>query len=246
MTDLYEMLTKRKSMRKFDENLNISEDELKSICAKLAQLVPLDPDIAIHLDIVTRDDTDAQWGEYCLLLYSEKKPRWLENAGYLLEQVDLLFASMDIGACWYGLAKPKEKTTESGLFYTIMLAFGKSRPEDFRDGPARYRRFSAEEIWSGAFDTSAVEAVRLAPSACNTQPWRIKSEEHKITVSRNFDTGSDYVGADALRYFNAIDMGICMCCLELGLGRAGKDYKRSLLPETDAKTGVVPVAEYKF
>ena len=245
MTDLYEMLTKRKSMRHFDEELHLTEEELQEICAKLANLVPIDPDIAVHLDIVTRDETDAKWGEYCLLLYSEKKPRWLENAGYLLEQVDLLFASMNVGACWYGIAMPNDPSDVNGLTYTIMLAFGKSRPEDFRDSVTRYRRYTAEEIWQGAFDQEAVEAVRLAPSACNTQPWRVVSQDGKITLYRNMDTEA-FVGKERLTYFNAIDMGICMCCLELGLDRAGKDYRRNLLPETDQTTGLVPVAEYQI
>ena len=242
MTDLYKMLTKRKSMRKFDEELYIEKEELEDICGKITNLVPLDPDINVHIDVVTRDDTDAKWGEYCLLLYSEEKPRWLENAGYLLEQMDLIFADMDIGSCWLGLAKPNEPE-ENGLTYAIMLAFGKSRPEDFRDDVSRYRRMTAPEIWTGDFDTSAIEAVRVAPSACNSQPWRIVSEAGKITVFRDMDTEAPYVG-ERIKYFNGIDMGICLCCLEIGLDHAGIEYERKLLPEDGKTSGLSPVAEY--
>lgn len=242
MTDLYAMLTKRKSMRHFDENLYLEKEELEDICGKITNLVPLDPDIKVHIDVVTRDDTDAKWGEYCLLLYSEEKPRWLENAGYLLEQMDLILAGMNVGTCWLGLATPNEKEND-GLNYVIMLSFGKCRPEDFRDDISRYRRMKASDIWRGDFDASAIEAVRVAPSACNSQPWRITTEGKKLTVFRDMDTKAPFVG-DRIIYFNAIDMGICLCCLELGLDHAGIEYERKLLPEDGATSGLSPVAEY--
>ena len=51
-----------------------------------------------------------------------------------------------------------------------MLAFGKSRPEDFRKDVSKCKRKNTEEIWNGEFINDVANIVKYAPSACNTQP----------------------------------------------------------------------------
>jgi hypothetical protein len=65
-----------------------------------------------------------------------------------------------------------------------MLAFGKSYPQDFHKDVSEFKRKNREEIWEGNFNSDVIQAVRLAPSACNTQPWRIFSDSNWIKVKR--------------------------------------------------------------
>ena len=67
------------------------------------------------MQILPADQTTCKRGqEYCILLYSEKKLNYLQNIGYIGEQLDLYLASMNIGALWFGIGKVEE-TTYHGL-----------------------------------------------------------------------------------------------------------------------------------
>ena len=242
MNDLYDMIFKRKSMRKFDETLVLTEEALSAIKQAVENLVPLVRDIRVKLEIAERTKTTAKRGEYCLLLYSEKKPLYLLNAGYMLEQMDLFLASQDIGACWYGLAKPKE-TRFDGLDYVIMLAFGKSMPQDFRTKVSDLKRKSREKIWQGDFDSDVKEAVRLAPSACNTQPWIFFSDSNVIKICRNTNIKS-FIPPSKRPYYNSIDMGICLYFLELAMTNKGFKFDRTLIWDKKSGSELIKTAEY--
>ncbi|MBQ7847191.1 MAG: nitroreductase, partial [Clostridia bacterium] len=88
----YKTLFKRKSVRKFDKSLSVSEKELADLTAFFENCVPLLPHIATDLRIVKREQTDCRWGQYAILFFSEKKEGYLENIGYMGEQLDLYLA----------------------------------------------------------------------------------------------------------------------------------------------------------
>ena len=138
----------------------------------------------------------------------------LLNAGYMLEQIDLFLTSRNIGTCWYALAKTKEL-----IDYVIMLAFGKSHSEDFRK--------DLETIWKGEHYLEIGEIVRYAPSACNTQPWRVVSEDNCLRIYRTTQIKS-FMPESKLSYYNLIDMGIFICFLDITLSQKGYMYERSL------------------
>jgi hypothetical protein len=242
MEEFYDMLFKRKSMRTFAEGLTISEKEMQAIRQQIDVLVPLEKDIRVRFKIVKREETTARFGEYCLLMYSEQNAHYLLNAGYMLEQMDLFFAAQNIGACWVGLAKPKEKQYD-GLEYVIMIAFGKSRPQDFRQDIAECNRKEAEMIWEGEFYRDIADVVHYAPSACNSQPWRVVSGDHRIQVYRNTVIKS-FIPAKKLPYFNSIDMGIFLCFLEITLQHNQYSFNRKLCGEQDPDKRKIKIAEY--
>jgi nitroreductase len=244
MEELYNMIFKRKSMRKFDEILFLTEEELVEIKQKTEKLISLVDDIKVIFEIVERASTTAKRGQYCMLMYSEKKPNYLLNAGYLLEQMDLILASHDIGVCWYALAKAKEIQLDD-LDYVIMLAFGKSRPHDFRKEVSEFKRKNSEEIWKGDFNSDVIEAVRLAPSACNTQPWRIASDSNCIKVYRNTMVKS-FIPPSKLPYYNSIDMGICLCFLEIAMSQKGYEFDRTIITEENSHLELLEIASYEI
>lgn len=242
MKEYYDVIFKRRSMRKYDEALALSEGELTDIRRELDRLIPLVKGMDVRFEIVPRANTTAKFGEYCLLMYSEKKPHYLLNAGYMLEQMDLYLNSRDIGVCWYGLARTKKKEMD-GLQYVIMLAFGKSKPEDFRTASSEFRRKSREEIFSGEFDSDVIEAVHLAPSACNSQPWKGYFENNVLRIFRN-PKAKSIMPPSVKPFFNTIDMGIFLCFLEIALEQKGYRYERSLIETAGAKADLVEIALY--
>ena len=92
---LYEMIFKRKSFHLFRNigNEKISVDELKDIDESFSKFKPLVDDIKVKIKIVKESTTCRRGQEYCILLYSEKKDNYLQNIGYLGEQLDLYLVS---------------------------------------------------------------------------------------------------------------------------------------------------------
>ncbi len=243
---LHKMMYKRKSIRKFDKDLSISEQELEKLKNEIINITPLIEDINVEFLIVDRKKTTASRGDYCLLMYSEEKPFYLENAGYMLEQMDLFFAESNIGVCWYGVAKP-ETMIYKNLKYVIMLAFGKCQPEDFRVNQSDFKRKPIKNIWTGNLFLEVANDIRIAPSGCNLQPWRIMCEENNIKVFREFNMSSFpdkkrelYTEID----FSLIDMGICLYYMDISLGYYGYTYIRELDLEHTPNEELVQIATY--
>ena len=87
----YEMIFRRKSFHIFRNvgNASISKDELNDIQSAYSEFTPLNPGIKTAIRIVPEKQTNCKrGGEYCILLYSEKKDGYLQNIGYLGEQLD--------------------------------------------------------------------------------------------------------------------------------------------------------------
>jgi hypothetical protein len=229
MDNLYDMIFKRKSMRKFDKSLLVSKEELNQIMQQIQQLISLDESIKVEFEIVKKSETSCKRGEYCLLMYSETKPNYLLNAGYMLEQMDLFLATIDIGVCWYGFGKPKEKKNTE-LDFVIMLNFGKNHKEDFRKDMFKSKRKSCDIIWNGDFDKEVVNLVRHAPSSVNIQPWRVISNGKSIKVYRTTKVNS-IMPPNKRPYYNSIDMGIFLYFLEIILNKKNYLFKKELAIE---------------
>jgi len=228
----FSQLSRRLSVRKYDGALRLFQEELDGILRFTESTERLFPEIKTRAVVVPRKETTAKFGVYSLLLYSEKKPGWLVNAGYLLEQTDLYMASRNIGACWYGMGKPKGDAPE-GMEYVIMLVFGAARPEQFRTDITQFQRRALKELFTGDYDPEAASAVRLAPSACNSQPWQYEWSGDRLTMRRTAPK-SLFVPAGQLRYFNQIDQGIGICFLETALVEKGYAFQRTLFPEGES------------
>ena len=146
-----------------------------------------------------------------ILAFSEEKGNYLTNIGYMLEQLDLYLSSNGVGSCWLGFAKPKAITGKNGLPYVIALAVGFPAAELTRAGAGEFIRKSVEEISSGDEIFPWKDAVRLAPSARNKQPWYFIGEKDTIHCYRTKLSGPSALLNDRL---NRIDMGIACCYLQ--------------------------------
>ena len=231
---LYKMIFKRKSFHLFRNigNEHITDNELKDIEEQFYKFKPLIDDINVKIKIVKDSTTCKRGQEYCILFYSEKKDNYLQNIGYLGEQLDLYLVSKNIGTLWFGIGKVKEKQLD-GLDFVIMIAIAKvDSSEKFRKDMYKSKRKELKEIWNGDKYLDIANIVRFAPSACNTQPWLVESEEKELKVYGYRKEGKrGIMPKNMVIYYNQIDIGIFLCFLELCLENDNIEYERNLYVE---------------
>ena len=246
---LYEMIYKRKSFHLFRNigNEKIRDEELKDIEDKFNDFKPLVDDIKVKIRIVKNSTTCKRGQEYCILFYSEKKDNYLQNIGYLGEQLDLYLVSKNIGTLWFGIGKVDEKKLD-GLDFVIMIAIAKVDSSDkFRKDMYKSKRKDLSEIWEGNSYLDIANIVRFAPSACNTQPWRVESSDDKLKIYRYRKEGKrGIMPKNMVIYYNQIDIGIFLCFMELCLKKNKLNYERNIYVEKNHELEKNLIATYKL
>lgn len=247
-TFLYPQIFKRKSFHLFRNcgKSKISEIEINDILQEFQKFSVLDSTIRTAIKILPSSETSCKRGqEYCILLYSEKKPNYLQNIGYIGEQLDLFLALRNIGALWFGIGKTSE-VSYKGLDFVIMLAIRKIDDETkFRKDMFKSKRKSLSEIWSGELLDGVSDIVRFAPSACNTQPWFVKRDGNSVKVFRYKKLGKRGIMPAALvSFYNRIDIGIFLCFLELCLENMGYKFTRRVSVDDGNDAELTLNAEY--
>ena len=202
---LNEMIYKRKSCRSFT-NAPVDEAMLETIRA--FSMKPLYPEIKVRWEIVPRNQVKCicPWTTPQLItVYSEETDGWLENVGFLFQQMDLYLQSLGLGVCWLGMGRMNPKTAPAveGMQFAIMLAFGHSKGDQLRHDLKAFKRKPMEQISDQA--DPKLEPARLAPSAVNSQPWYFTHEGDTLHIYR--------IPNDGLSYMNRIDIGIALAHL---------------------------------
>lgn len=247
MTEYYDAIFKRRSFHLFQGvgNEKITDEELAAMEAAFRSFAALYPKIKTAIRIVPASKIGLKRdAEYCILLYSEKKDNHLMNTGYIGEQLDLWLVKHNIGSLWFGIGKP-DQPTYKGLDYVIMIAIRKISDESkFRKDMFKAKRKPLAEVWSGD-DPGVAEVARFAPSACNTQPWYVKSTDGTLTVFRYKKPGKrGIMPAASVAYFNRIDMGIYLCILEVCLHQKSIAFTRELFIDDGGDAEFTKAASY--
>ena len=247
--NLYEDIFKRKSFHLFK---NVGKDtienkELEEIKEEFSKFDRLYPEIKTAIRILPAKDVNFKRdAEYCILIYSEKKENYLMNVGYIGQQLDLYLVHHNIGSLWFGIGKPDVETFD-GLDFVIMIAIHKVNDQKmYRKDMFKAKRKPLEEIWTG--DTLGVaEIARFAPSACNSQPWFVNNSDGIITVSRYRKPGKrGIMPANAVSYYNRIDLGIYLCILELCMAHNNISFERTLFYDDGDDREYTRSAEYRI
>lgn len=212
----YEAIRTRKSIRKY-RMAPLDLSILFEIQKKLGDLIPLRDHIDYRIEIILEEKIRGLFSvqaPYYLCLYSATGEGYLENAGFLLQQMDLYLSAKGIGSCWLGMAKPPRELlkTADGLEFVIMLAFGLPDEPLHRRTSEEFKRKSIKEITDIENGEELLDSVRLAPSASNGQPWFFFGTIQEIIacrIKRNFMTSAVY------ERLNRVDMGIALCHLYL-------------------------------
>ncbi len=209
--ELKNMIDKRKSFRKYTAQ-PVSEEQLADIMTFYKTVKPLLPDIEVCMQIVNKDQVRFMlpWKTPQLIaFYSQPKEGYLENAGFILQQMDLYLQSIGLGSCWLGLGKMRLENAPEGMEFVILLAFGHSE-ESLRSGAGEFKRLSLAEIADK--EDPALEPARLAPSSTNSQPWYFTHEGELVHA---YCSLKGLLRHKMLEAMNRIDMGIAFAHLYL-------------------------------
>jgi len=179
---LYEMIFKRKSCRSF-----LKKDVDAETIEKILAFEPkaLYPQISVRTLILEREQVKCvcPWTTSQLLaIYSEETEGYLENVGFLFQQMDLYLHTLGLGVCWLGLARlnPKKAPAVEGMKFVIMLGFGYPKGEQLRKDVGEFKRNSLVQISDQ--EDIRLEPARLAPSGVNSQPWYFAHEGDTLHV----------------------------------------------------------------
>ena len=248
--ELYSIIFKRKSFHLFRNigNDSISANDIENIKEIYKTLIPLCPDIKTAIKIVPANETTCKRGQqFCILLYSEKRDNYLQNIGYLGEQLDLYLVSQNIGTLWFGIGKTNEPSYD-GLDFIIMIAISKVDDErKFRKDMFKSKRKSMDEIWLGEPLGGISDIVRFAPSACNTQPWLVEHTDTLLNVYMYKKQGKrGIMPADKVSFYNQIDIGIFLYFLDLCLQHKDIKYEVQLYTDNGADEEKTLNAVYKI
>lgn len=211
--ELKEMIGRRRSVRAYEKQ-PLEESQLAEIRAFMAKAVPLDASIAVHAEILDKAHVTLlqKWdAPHYISVCSEDRPGWLENVGFMFQQVDLYLQSQSLGSCWVGMGWPDESLVPSGMKHAILMPFGKPKSVPERTCAEDFRRKAMGEI--ADYPDDRLEAARLAPSACNSQPWYfVHAGENVLHVYRE---ELNVIKRRMLGKYNPMDVGIALAHLML-------------------------------
>ncbi|WP_105615967.1 nitroreductase family protein [Vallitalea okinawensis] len=220
---MYNAIEKRISIRKYSGG--IGENLLSKVKAWSENLESLNPDIPVKFHVVKEGEQVSKYfksfmdrymkvyAPHYILVTTEKKDNYLENLGYMGEQLVLKMATEGIGTCWVG-SNFKDHVVKQIIQipqqqqYIIMIAFGK--PENPLNSILERKRKALSEISNGrivSYDT-IIKALQIAPSAINSQPWKVKIWKNEIHL---YYDAPKKIYKKMIQSLNKIDLGIGLC-----------------------------------
>lgn len=206
--NLQETIYKRQSIRKYKKT-PLSDETLDGLRNFIDNARVLNPSIKWSYDIVDSDNFRVLQrfkAPHAVLMFSEKRQNYLQNIGFIFQQVDLYLQSNGIGSCWIGAGGPKNyENPNPEQDFVIMMIFGYPQGELYRE-LSQFERKIICEI-SDERDSKLMPA-RYAPSAANTQTWYFAhNEDGSYNMYRN---RRKFRLNKKMDMWNQIDMGIAL------------------------------------
>lgn len=216
---LYNMIPHRKSVRAY-ASAALPPEMLETVLETALSAEPLFPGMVISFRILRKAEIRCSCtlsAPHYLAAYYERTPDADLNCGFMLQQVDLWLSSRGLGSCWLGMACPVEASYE-GRPAAVLLSFGSPAETLQRRSADQFRRKPLAEIALPGVVPSYIQAIRLAPSAMNKQPWFFSGDArtcHVFSVR-----GKGFLNlAEGWRFF---DLGIALAHLYIAASATGK------------------------
>lgn len=201
----------RRSVRAYEDR-PVDDATLEKICTFCQSAKPLHPHIRVQGRVVRKEQVRFYFpwkAPQLLAIYSENMAGYLENVGFLFQQVDLYLQSLGLGSCWMGLGKLREQLdVPNGMDFVILIAFGYPDGVPPRSDAKQFHRRSMEEITDRP--DPRLEPARLAPSSTNSQPWFFVHGDDTIHAYRSC---AGLLRHKMLGSMNQIDIGIALAHL---------------------------------
>jgi hypothetical protein len=178
---------------------------------------PLFPDAKLTHKIVGGNEVKGMAlpkAPHFLLLSSKGHPLRNTAAGFLGQHAELWLYANGYATRWVGGVKPKQADPD----FIIGIALGKPSEPAARK-TADFKRKSLEELSKGT--DPRLEAVRLAPSGMNGQPWYFIVAKNATHVYYKPSLG----GLQGKMYhLTDLDVGIALCHLAVASEHEGKPF----------------------
>ena len=194
----------RKSCRKYSDE-EIIDDEFRQIGQFISSAKALNDNIDFDYEILTKNQVNIRtpWSApYYFAFYSQKRDNYMENIGFIFQQVSLYLHTMGIGSCWVGMARPKVKKDN----FIITMSFGKS--DDITREITKFKRKDKSKF--ADYDDEKLKPAYYAPSAVNSQPWYFTHSDEGFDL---YQVRQNVVKRKILGGWNPIDVGICLAHL---------------------------------
>ncbi|MDR2091451.1 MAG: hypothetical protein LBP62_07395 [Clostridiales bacterium] len=200
---LSEKIYERMSVRKYADIPVAVLDDGKDVIQKFG-IVPLFKDIRCKIVLLKDGEVKNNRSKYCFGFYSDEAGGYLENVGFMGEQLALELQALGVGTCFWGMKRPiGEAYALDGMRCVITMSAG--YPEGA--GKRTIAEFERKPLTAISLKESDeyIEAVRLAPSAINNQPWLVekKGNSYNFYMSKPSFFGKLFMGN-----MRKIDMGI--------------------------------------
>ena len=208
--NLSDMISRRRSVRAYKAEA-IAPAVLDDLRAFMAGLVPLIPSAKVGGRIIPTSHGNfmQKWKTpHFIAIFSDGSDDALLNVGFMYQQLDLYAQSLGLGTCWVGLGSlTNDESVPEGMKLAVMMAVG--IPDGVPERTlADFRRKSMQELTDRPDDR--LEALRLAPSATNSQPWFVTHDGDTLRIWRE-ELG--LIKQRTLGRMNKIDTGIGLCHL---------------------------------
>ena len=260
---IYEIIGKRRSVRTFDRT-QLREKDAQAII-QFAEKVENPYDIPITWKLLDAKEHGLSspvivGTETFIAGKMRRVPHAEEAFGYTFEKVVLFAESIGVGTTWIagtmnraaferamGITEDEVVPCVSPLGYPARkMSF---RESIMRKGVKADNRFDFGKLFfDGDFESplteekagklkEPLEAVRLAPSAVNKQPWRVLLDGNRVHFFEKHNKGYDTGDRDIQK----IDMGIALCHFELVAKECGLDVTFEI---ADPKLHLVDDTQY--
>lgn len=213
--DLFDSINRRKSCRNYTGQL-LGEEQLEEIREAISGFELLYPDVPLEYRFATKTTGifKVQAPHY-LIVSGQGKEGEAENAGFLFQQLILWFDAHNIGSVWLGKTKDTEEPNDKDL---ITIGFGQAN-EPLHRGENEFKRKPIAEI-TNAPENACIQAVHLAPSGMNLQPWYLEESGGKVLLYKQ-----NLKPPLSLLYKKTeVDMGIALCHYALACKHFGKPF----------------------
>ena len=265
MDNMEKLVRERRSVRTFDGRELTAADKEK-LCAYM-KIIDNPYGLPIEFRLLPQMGCPVVVGtELYIGAKMKNAPHLNEAFGYAFEMLVLYAQSLGIGTVWIGGTMDRsafEKTMELSEDEVMPCVSPIGYPANkmsvrekmMRKGVKADSRFSFEDIaYWGSFDTPLtadaagklflpIEAVRLAPSAVNKQPWRIVVMDGIVHfyLKRSKNLNGSKID------MQKIDMGIALCHFALTEKEQGFSTEFMIEePNITCKDGMEYIASYKF
>jgi Nitroreductase len=207
MTSAYDTIFKRRAVREYND-IVLDDSTLKDIERFISDIKQMGGQEA-RFEIVTDDEVKGA-SPYYVLAFCQDNDSAYANVGYVLQKLDLYLQGKGLGSIFLR-KKPKKKASD----FCVLMSFGNS-DVPFRNGEKDFNRLPIMEISN--VDNAVARAARLAPSAANSQPWKLTFADNKVNIK--------YHGRGMMKLFlkklNMVDIGVATRHVEEALLKEGK------------------------